>query len=86
MIYYCSLDHLTTRLSYTSSTWTREWDLNPRPPGYEPSELPGCSIPQRVSSRTNARAFGSFALTRLSYVSSLRRWDLNPRPKEVTHR
>lgn len=23
----------------------RRWDLNPRPPGYEPSELPDCSTP-----------------------------------------
>lgn len=25
--------------------WWREWDSNPRPLGYEPSELPDCSIP-----------------------------------------
>src|SRR5438477_4422056 len=23
------------------------WDLNPRPPGYEPGELPDCSTPRR---------------------------------------
>ncbi len=23
--------------------WLQGWDLNPRPPGYEPGELPDCS-------------------------------------------
>ncbi len=27
-------------------TWWRGWDLNPRPSGYEPDELPDCSTPQ----------------------------------------
>ncbi len=29
--------------------WLRGWDLNPRPPGYEPDELPGCSTPRPFS-------------------------------------
>ena len=28
--------------------WLRELDLNQRPFGYEPNELPGCSIPRRT--------------------------------------
>ena len=29
-----------------SEKWLRGWDLNPRPSGYEPDELPGCSTPR----------------------------------------
>src|SRR3989339_403946 len=29
-------------------TWLRGLDLNQRPRGYEPRELPGCSTPRRV--------------------------------------
>ena len=31
----------------TSKKWERGWDLNPRPSGYEPDELPDCSTPRR---------------------------------------
>jgi hypothetical protein len=31
--------------SFATKNWLRGRDLNPRPSGYEPDELPGCSTP-----------------------------------------
>ena len=39
---------LLYRLSY-ETIWLREKDLNQRPSGYEPDELPDCSIPRCVN-------------------------------------
>jgi hypothetical protein len=32
----------------TRGNWLRGRDLNPRPSGYEPDELPGCSTPRFI--------------------------------------
>ena len=42
----------SAKLSYTPQTrpekfWLRGRDLNPRPLGYEPNELPDCSTPRQ---------------------------------------
>ena len=44
-----------------SLNWLRGWDLNPRPSGYEPDELPGCSTP-RFSRKLNWLGFGNAQL------------------------
>src|SRR4249919_2923330 len=35
------------------TSWLRGGDLNPRPLGYEPNELPDCSTPRHVVSGTD---------------------------------
>ena len=35
-----------TEISHIHLIWLREPDLNRRPSGYEPDELPSCSIPR----------------------------------------
>ncbi len=40
------IDNTGFRRGGLSSVKLRGRDLNPRPPGYEPGELPGCSTPR----------------------------------------
>ena len=48
--------HATKPRSVRCLTWASQWrgrDLNPRPSGYEPDELPDCSTPRRSSNVTS---------------------------------
>src|SRR5262249_47267418 len=50
--------HLSAGPSDLLLRWWRGRDLNPRPSGYEPGELPNCSHPRRPRQRTTRRQIG----------------------------
>src|SRR5476649_1232813 len=67
--------HYILLLCYPSyCNWLRRPDLNRRPSGYEPDELPGCSTP-----RPSMQCY-RFQLILNNYMSWLRRPYLNRRP------
>ena len=50
---------LSDRAGPSPNLWLRGGDLNPRPLGYEPNELPDCSTPRHVVSGTRLRLTAS---------------------------
>ena len=54
---------------YTNEPWLRESDLNQQPLGYEPSELPDCSIPRyfkRWRRKRDSNPCADFSTSRFS--------------------
>ena len=45
-------DREATPSEFPAERWLRGGDLNPRPLGYEPNELPDCSTPRQMYENT----------------------------------
>ena len=70
------------QLSYAPKTlkgWLRGRDLNPRPLGYEPNELPDCSTPRHPFNQSHLVGLGRFELP-TSRLSGVRSNQLSYRP------
>jgi hypothetical protein len=59
--------------------WLRGRDLNPRPLGYEPNELPDCSTPRHPFNQSHLVGLGRFELP-TSRLSGVRSNQLSYRP------
>src|SRR5690348_9722808 len=69
-------------------SWWRGVDLNHRPPGYEPDELPDCSTPRRSTTRYRARpgdAQSGIGSVRIWRRTSHRNTDDPPPQREHDH-
>ncbi len=64
--------------------WLREPDLNQRPSGYEPDELPDCSIPRPIDRSKHGVGFTMSNMASFLTTSRTKMWlrepDLNQRP------
>ena len=73
----------SAKLSYAPKAfqegWLRGRDLNPRPLGYEPNELPDCSTPRHPNIRALIVGLGRFELP-TSRLSGVRSNQLSYRP------
>ena len=66
---------------FVKEFWLRGRDLNPRPLGYEPNELPDCSTPrQEESNLTTTIGFDQLDLDGKLSAGSLARPFLTPLP------
>ena len=72
----------SAKLSYAPKAkegWLRGRDLNPRPLGYEPNELPDCSTPRHPNISALIVGLGRFELP-TSRLSGVRSNQLSYRP------
>src|SRR6266508_606047 len=61
----------TARAAFGRKSWLRGLDLNQRPSGYEPDELPGCSTPHASVAEYRGDAGKRKALLGFSSISRL---------------
>jgi hypothetical protein len=66
---FCLKSKRMSRTTGSPRKWLRRWASIPRPPGYEPGELPDCSTPQNHPTRFWSRPQDSNLLP-LSYQDS----------------
>ncbi len=62
--------------------WLRGPDLNRRPSGYEPDELPGCSTPRPKSCEIIVACISGFKTSDFHYLTWCPARDLNPHARK----